>query len=1047
MGVVLKAFDPALDRQVAIKVMAAAVAGSATARRRFTREAKAAAAVCHEHIVPVHGVHEEDGLPYLVMQYVAGESLQSRLDRTGPLEIVEIVQVGLQTALGLAAAHARGLIHRDVKPANLLLQATEEPLAKPRSGKEERQEAETSHSQDPPASSLASLRLREKSSPVIVKITDFGLARMIDDVALTQAGLVAGTPEYMAPEQSRGESLDSRADLFSLGSVMYAMSTGLPPFRASTVMGVIHKLNEELPTPIRELNANVPAWLEAFIARLMEKDPHARFHSAAEAAELLEGYLAHLRQPSSVPAPDLTTRPSGIIHDRLVGEEKRAGLAHRLRDSMSSILSRSGGLITALVVAIFGFTVLGFAALMLGVINPEQNPDEERRPVMPPAEKVDVWSIAVSKEANIVAAGAGMWDRPGEIGVWDLTTHQPLQHIAEYLGVGSIALSPDGKLLATGSWGGHVRVWDWAAGKQRFDFPAVGGTRVAFSPDGKLLAIVTEDKTAQLWDMENGKLAADLQGDLLCFHCVTFSPDGRQVLAGGGDWNPGGINQVTIWDVASKKQVLKLVGHQNAILSICFSPDGKTIATGSVDNTIRLWDAESGKHRKSFRGHSHWVEGLAFSADGKTLVSGCLDHTIRFWDVGQGKEIGRITMKVEVCAVCFAPDGETLFAGGGAKTLKRFAVATHEERATLWNGSDPLLVAMDRLPFLSSTMVQERGWLLIAGLLGFGPVLVVSLSFAVWFTRRRRGVEQPPAGANPATGSMTFPCSACGKSLKCKAELAGKNVKCPRCHEPTFVPRNIESQPPVAGSRRWWTRTATLIAFAVTGIFVILLFVGLVLLSGNKEPYVSRLQPLSERVKSHQTDTIDARPFPTVADRDLYVLTGLDHLRNLILDHTAITDSGLKNIALADKLTALSLSNTQVSDAGLAELKTLSALEDLRLDKLPLTDEALSYLSAFPRLKKLSLYQTGVTDNGLVYLKQLSELRHLSLDDTKISDEGIRHLSQCAKLRYLSVWRTKVSPAGAGIAKSAASAQGEPIAIAIRLTGHSSPITKNRTKA
>ncbi len=122
MGVVLKAYEPALCRLVAIKVLSPALAGSATARRRFTREAQAAAAVCHDHVVAVHGVHETDSLPYLVMQYVAGESVQNRLDRCGPLEGVEIVRIGLQTAQGLAAAHAQGLIHRDVKPANLLLE-------------------------------------------------------------------------------------------------------------------------------------------------------------------------------------------------------------------------------------------------------------------------------------------------------------------------------------------------------------------------------------------------------------------------------------------------------------------------------------------------------------------------------------------------------------------------------------------------------------------------------------------------------------------------------------------------------------------------------------------------------------------------------------------------------------------------------------------------------------------------------------------------------------------------------------------------------------
>jgi serine/threonine protein kinase/DNA-directed RNA polymerase subunit RPC12/RpoP len=269
MGVVLKAFDPALHRLVAIKVLAAAVAGSATARRRFAREAQAAAAVCHEHIVAVHGVHETYGLPYLVMQYIAGESLQSRLDRDGPLDVIEAVRIAMQTASGLAAAHAQGLIHRDIKPANLLL---EDSLAR-------------------------------------VRISDFGLARMVDDVGLTQAGVVAGTPEYMAPEQARGEPIDHRADLFSLGSVLYALCTGRPPFQGTPAVAVLRMVNDESPPPVRSLNPDVPEWLEAIIARLMAKDPSHRLQSAAEVAALLERYLAHLRQPV-LPAPELPSGPS-----------------------------------------------------------------------------------------------------------------------------------------------------------------------------------------------------------------------------------------------------------------------------------------------------------------------------------------------------------------------------------------------------------------------------------------------------------------------------------------------------------------------------------------------------------------------------------------------------------------------------------------------------------------------------------------------------------------------------------------------------------------
>ena len=193
MGIVLKAFDPGLNRIVAIKVIAPQLAASGSMRRRFVREAKAAAAVCNDHVVTIHHVDTSGSLPYLVMQYVPGPSLQERLDRAGPLELKEILRIAMQTASGLAAAHAQGLIHRDVKPANILLEDDMER----------------------------------------VKLTDFGLARAMDDVRITQSAVLAGTPQYMAPEQARGEPLDPRADLFSLGCVLYTMCVGRPPFRAA----------------------------------------------------------------------------------------------------------------------------------------------------------------------------------------------------------------------------------------------------------------------------------------------------------------------------------------------------------------------------------------------------------------------------------------------------------------------------------------------------------------------------------------------------------------------------------------------------------------------------------------------------------------------------------------------------------------------------------------------------------------------------------------------------------------------------------------------
>ncbi len=251
MGVVFKAHDGELHRSVAVKVLAPHLAHSAAARKRFAREAQAAAAVIHPNVIPIHNVESDGKLPYLVMQYVAGESLQARVDRLGPLPVTDVLRIAQQTAAGLSAAHAQGLIHRDVKPANILL---------------------------------------EESIDRVV-LSDFGLARTVDDASLTRTGIVTGTPHYMSPEQASGETIDCRSDLFSLGCVIYFMLTGRPPFRANTAMGVLNRICHHGHRPVQAVNASVPRELSRLVDRLLAKSASARFMSAkaceAELSRLL----------------------------------------------------------------------------------------------------------------------------------------------------------------------------------------------------------------------------------------------------------------------------------------------------------------------------------------------------------------------------------------------------------------------------------------------------------------------------------------------------------------------------------------------------------------------------------------------------------------------------------------------------------------------------------------------------------------------------------------------------------------------------------------
>jgi formylglycine-generating enzyme required for sulfatase activity/serine/threonine protein kinase len=263
-GTVLRAFDEKLQRVVAIKVLAPEMASTSPARKRFLREARTSAAIRHENVVGIHAV-EDDPIPYLVMEYIPGKTLQQRLDEHGPLDLTDVLTLGKQIADGLAAAHGEELIHRDIKPGNILLEG----------GMDER-----------------------------VKITDFGLARTADDASMTQSGMIAGTPQYMAPEQAQGHKLDQRADLFSLGSVLYQMLTGRPPFRAPNTVAVLRRVVDDVPRPMQEIIPEIPTWMSDLVSHLHAKHPDERYQTAKEISDLLAQCLEDLKAGREPKIPD-----------------------------------------------------------------------------------------------------------------------------------------------------------------------------------------------------------------------------------------------------------------------------------------------------------------------------------------------------------------------------------------------------------------------------------------------------------------------------------------------------------------------------------------------------------------------------------------------------------------------------------------------------------------------------------------------------------------------------------------------------------------------
>ena len=279
MGAVYLALDTRLDRKLALKVMLPQFAADPAAKERFLREARAAAGISHDNVVTVFEADERDGVPYIAMQLLQGYPLDRFLKTKGAPPLPHVLRIARETALGLAAAHALGLVHRDIKPANLWLEAP--------NGR--------------------------------VKVLDFGLAKPIGSEAdLTRSGAVVGTPAYMSPEQGQGLRVDHRTDLFSLGSVLYRLCTGKGPFTRPNVMAELMALGTAAPTPVRELNPNVPESLAQLINQLLAKEPENRSQTAAEVAKRLRAILEELVAPPVAEPPVPMATPADVSTSRPV---------------------------------------------------------------------------------------------------------------------------------------------------------------------------------------------------------------------------------------------------------------------------------------------------------------------------------------------------------------------------------------------------------------------------------------------------------------------------------------------------------------------------------------------------------------------------------------------------------------------------------------------------------------------------------------------------------------------------------------------------------
>jgi serine/threonine protein kinase/WD40 repeat protein len=771
MGVVYEAEQISLGRRVALKVLPFAAVLDPKHLRRFQSEARAAAGLHHPHIVPVYQVGSDRGVHYYAMQFIEGRTLADLIaerrrqegafengggwaegrgsksaewgsqeagaattlvgrmshGNTQPLDprsaassppealspqaalCREVARLGVQAAEALDHAHQQGVVHRDVKPANLMVDADGQ-----------------------------------------LWVADFGLAQVQGDAGLTVTGDLLGTLRYMSPEQAlaRRGLVDQRTDVYSLGATLYELLTLRPALDADDRNQLLQQLAQEEPPPVRRLNPEIPVDLETVLTRAMAKDPAERYATARELADDLQRFLN--ARPVLARPPTLAQRARkwlrrhrtlavslgvsvalllvGAIlvladyaaqQHRLAEErgqlaegqsklarqreldrkdlgrehrqlrekhyqtllEKAASLRHKrlpgyraqvwkcLREAVGLQVARDGGAaIRAEVLAclgdpvgldpVYSSTVAGQPAPKLPKVFTDKLPEL-------PAGRRAVW--ALSRDGRLFAH----MGRQGELFLWHKTPDgvKPLNRLPPGAiplgGVYVLGFTPDGSILIAGCEEGVIggRV----PGLQMcLMFNAGNVHSLAVHPSGRLLAVA--GRKVELWSLARGRPLATFPAPATAYR-VEFSADGKFLLT----VPPG--RPVTAWPVNDTLEKRSLDGHEAGVPAVAFSPDGRTLASVSKDLTVRFWDAATGRLRHIGRGHKDPLEALDFSPDGKWLATGDIAGVVHLWDTASGEarvQLGGFkggtppnSAPGQIWRLRFSPSGRHLVAGGG----------------------------------------------------------------------------------------------------------------------------------------------------------------------------------------------------------------------------------------------------------------------------------------------------------------------------------------------------------------------------------------------